>query len=164
MNCKDNKILNSCKRYTKKADDMMKIDIENKVSQAMDLHSKGYNCAQSVVMVFAEDLKLDKGLAETIAAPFGGGVAKMKEVCGCVSAMALLSGFVEDNIGSDGKVDVMKTYDWTKCLADKFRNQCGEIVCKRLKGLEPGSTKPPQPCKELIATAVRLIGKSIVRN
>jgi C_GCAxxG_C_C family probable redox protein len=164
MNCKDNKILNFCKRYTKKADDMMKIDIENKVSQAMDLHSKGYNCAQSVVMVFAEDLKLDKGLAETIAAPFGGGVAKMKEVCGCVSAMALLSGFVEDIIGSDGKVDVMKTYDWTKCLADKFRNQCGEIVCKRLKGLEPGSSKPPQACRELIATAVRLIGEKLSSN
>jgi C_GCAxxG_C_C family probable redox protein len=164
MNCKDNKILNSCKRYIKKADDMMKIDIENKVSQAMDLHSRGYNCAQSVVMVFAEDLKLDKGLAETIAAPFGGGVAKMKEVCGCVSAMALLSGFVEDNIGSDGKVDVMKTYDWTKCLADKFRNQCGEVVCKRLKGLEPGSSKPPQACRELIATAVRLIGEKLSSN
>ncbi|MEE0948756.1 MAG: C-GCAxxG-C-C family protein [Bacteroidales bacterium] len=142
----------------------MKLDIENKVSQAMDLHSKGYNCAQSVVMVFAEDLKLDRRLAEMMSASFGGGVAKMKEVCGCVSAMALLSGFIKENIGAEGRVDVMKTYDWTKTLADKFSNQCGDIVCKRLKGLEPGSTKPPQPCRELIATAVRLIGKSIVRN
>ena len=164
MNCKDSKILNACKRSMKKADDMTDLEIEKKVAQAMELHSQGYNCAQCVVLVFAEDVKLDRRLAETIAAPFGGGVAKMKEVCGCVSAMALLSGFIKENIGVDGKVDVMKTYDWTKCLADKFRNQCGEIVCKRLKGLEPGSTKPPQPCKELIAAAVRLIGESIVRN
>ncbi len=142
----------------------MKIDIENKVSQAMDLHSKGYNCAQSVVMVFAEDVLLDRNIAETMSAAFGGGVAKMREICGCVSAMALLSGFVEDNIGSDGKPDVMKTYDWTRSLADEFRNQCGEVVCKKLKGIEPGSSKPPQACRELIATAVRLIGEKLSSN
>ena len=71
---------------------MEKTEIERKVAQAVELHKRGYNCSQCVVMTFAEDLGLNADVAESMSAAFGGGVAKMKEVCGCVSAMAMLAG------------------------------------------------------------------------
>lgn len=137
---------------------MEKSEIEKKVLQALELHKQGFNCSQSVLMVYAEDVGLDLSLAESMSAAFGGGIAKMREVCGCVSAIAMLSGLVKENKLSEGKTDIEKAHKWTKNLADEFRDECGEIICRRLRGIEPGSTKPTRPCRELIATAVRLIG------
>lgn len=140
---------------------MEKTEIERKVAQAVELHKRGYNCSQCVVMTFAEDLGLNADVAESMSAAFGGGVAKMKEVCGCVSAMAMLAGFVRGNKNQEGKTDLEKTYDWTKSLADEFRNECGEIICKRLREIEAGNTKPIRPCRELISSAVRMVGRKI---
>lgn len=140
---------------------MEKTEIEKKVARAVELHKRGYNCSQCVVMTFAEDLGLNADVAESMSAAFGGGVAKMKEVCGCVSAMAMLAGFVQGNKNQERKTDLEKTYDWTKSLVDEFRNECGEIICKRLRGIEAGNTKPIRPCRELISSAVRMVGRKI---
>lgn len=140
---------------------MEKTEIEKKVAQSVELHKQGYNCSQCVVMVFAEEAGLGADVAGSMSAAFGGGLAKMREVCGCVSAMAMLAGFIQENKNQEGKTDVEKTYDWTKTLADEFRDECGEIICKRLRGIEAGCAKPIRPCRELISSAVRIIGREI---
>ncbi len=140
---------------------MKTIDVEAKSEQAKKLHSEGFNCAQSVVLSFVEELNIDSALAERIALPFGGGVAKMGEICGCVSGMAVLSGFVPENMDENGKADRKKCFLWIQQLTDKFRNECGDIVCRRLKGIEAGSSKPPQSCKDLIGTAARLVAEKL---
>ena len=140
---------------------MENMNIEDKSKQAKQLHSQRYSCSQSVVMTFAEDLGIKSELAERMSAAFGGGVAKMGEVCGCVSAMAVLSGFVKENQTIEGKVDKMKAMAWTKDLAEKFRNECGDIVCRRLKAPEAITGRQPKPCRELVGIAARLIAEKL---
>ena len=96
-----------------------------------------------------------------MSAALGGGVAKMGEICGCVSAMAVLSGFVKENQTEDGKVDTMKSHAWTRDLAEKFRNECGDIVCRRLKAPEATTGKQPKHCRELVGIAARLVAEKL---
>ena len=140
---------------------MKSMNKENKTAKAKQLHSQGFNCSQSVVMTFAEDLGLKSELAERMSAAFGGGVAQMGEVCGCVSAMAVLSGFVKENQTIEGKVDKMKAMVWTKDLAEKFRNECGDIVCRQLKAPEAITGRTPKPCRELVGIAARLVAEKL---
>ena len=140
---------------------MKSMNKEDKTAKAKQLHSQRYSCSQSVVMTFAEDLGIKSELAERMSAAFGGGVAKMGEVCGCVSAMAVLSGFVKENQTIEGKVDKMKAMAWTKDLAEKFRNECGDIVCRRLKAPEAITGRQPKPCRELVGIAARLIAEKL---
>lgn len=72
----------------------MSIDIEARAEQARANFLSGYNCAQSVVMAYADAIGLDKEFAAKIAASFGGGMGRMREVCGTVSGMAILAGFL----------------------------------------------------------------------
>ncbi len=137
------------------------MDAEKKRQEAMQLHADGYNCCQSVVMAFCKELNLEPNLAETMSVSFGRGLAKMGEVCGCVSAMAILSGFVKENQTEDGKVDTKKSVEWTRTLAEEFRTECGDIICRRLKGAEEGSSKPPRSCRELVGEAAALIAAKL---
>ena len=73
---------------------MQKEEIEQRVELARKAHAQGYNCAESVVLAYADCVGLDKTVAEKMSVSFGGGVAKMREICGCVSAMAMLAGGV----------------------------------------------------------------------
>ncbi len=140
---------------------MKNIDVEAISAKAKQLHAEGFNCSQSVVLSFVDVLNIDADLAERIALPFGVGVAKMGEICGCVSGMAVLSGFVPENMDENGKADRKKCFLWIQELTDKFRNECGDIVCRRLKGIEPGSSKPPQSCRDLVAAAARLVAEKL---
>lgn len=140
---------------------MESMNKEDKTAKAKQLHSQGFNCSQSVVMTFAEEAGINPDMAERMSAALGGGVAKMGEICGCVSAMAVLSGFVKENQMADGKVDTMKAHAWTRDLAEKFRNECGDIVCRRLKAPEATTGRQPKPCRELVGIAARLIAEKL---
>ena len=75
----------------------MEITLENlplsaKAQQAMELHRSGYNCAQAVYLAFADHYPFDNDTAARIAGPLGGGLGGQHEVCGAVSAMALVLG------------------------------------------------------------------------
>ena len=56
------------------------------------LFLEGYNCAQSVVLAFADEMGIPKETAARIASSFGGGLGRLREVCGCVSGMAIVAG------------------------------------------------------------------------
>ena len=53
---------------------------------------QGYNCAQAVTLAFAEEMGVEKEMAAKMASSFGGGLGRLREVCGCVSGMALAAG------------------------------------------------------------------------
>ena len=142
----------------------MKINIEEKVEYAQKLHKQGYSCAQSVLMAFCNEIGLDCNTAERIAFPFGSGVARMREICGCVSAIAMTGSFVIPYQGIDDKVNNQKIISWIRDAAEEFRKENGDIVCKRLLGIEPGCTMKKKPCSEYVGSAVRIIGKKINEN
>jgi len=108
------------------------------MEQARALHKQGCNCCQAVVMAYADLLPIEKENAMAVAAPFGRGLAGCREVCGCVSGMAMVCGLT----GHTPEV---------RQLIEKFRDENGDIVCGRL--LQMGK----KPCPEMVAFAAGLL-------
>ncbi len=115
---------------------------QNRIERARQLHHSGCNCCQSVVMAYADRLPIDEQNAAKVAAPFGRGLSGLREVCGCVSGMAMVCGLT-------GHTDQVKP------LAEKFRASNGDIVCGRL--LKMGK----KPCHEMVAEAAGLLSDII---
>lgn len=72
---------------------MKDFDIEERVNRAVRNFEAGYNCAQSVFLAYSDVFELEMETAKKMSVSFGGGVGRMREVCGTVSAMAMLAGF-----------------------------------------------------------------------
>lgn len=115
---------------------------EERIDAARALHRQGCNCCQSVVLAWADRLPIDSKIARDLSAPFGRGLAGTREVCGCVSGMAMVCGLTGH------------TAD-TRSLMERFRESNGDIVCARL--LAAGK----KPCPELVAEAAGLLADII---
>lgn len=150
-----------------------KIDIEERVGRAKDLFKSGYNCSQSVFIAYADIFGLDEKLAANISASLGGGMGRLREVCGAVSGSFLLVGLkytVDDPSDKEAKA---KNYAIVQELASKFRERNGSIICRDLLGLTSGikeSSVPSErteeyykhrPCAEYIGIAARIIGEKL---
>lgn len=135
----------------------MEIDIEQRVRRAKELHDQDMNCAQAVVMAYADLLDMKPEVALASAAPFGRGLAKMNEVCGCVTGMALLSQIIAP---VKDRADMMMNHSLVKSMADEFRQENGDIVCRRLLGLEDSGIKK-KPCNEYVGCAARIFGQKL---
>ncbi|MBP5527396.1 MAG: C_GCAxxG_C_C family protein [Bacteroidales bacterium] len=115
---------------------------EERMDKARGLHKQGCNCCQAVVMAYANKLPIEAKDAMNVAAPFGRGLAGTREVCGCVSGMAMVCGLTGHT------ADV-------RPLIEKFREENGDIVCGRL--LQMGK----KPCPEMVAHAAGLLSDLI---
>ena len=113
-----------------------------RIEKARALHRQGCNCCQAVVMAYADRLPIDKENAMNVAAPFGRGLAGTREVCGCVSGMAMVCGLTGHS-------------DDVRPLIERFREMEGDIVCGRL--LQMGK----KPCPEMVADAAGLLAETI---
>lgn len=118
---------------------------EERIEKARALHKQGCNCCQAVVMAWADKLPIRAEDAMNVAAPFGRGLSGCREVCGCVSGMAMVCGLTGH------------TAD-TRTLIEKFRESNGDIVCGRL--LAAGK----KPCGEMVAEAAGLLYDTITPN
>ncbi len=102
------------------------------VRQAVLNFMQGYNCSQAVVAAFAPYYHLDQDMALRISAGFGGGVGRMRMMCGAVSGMVMVAGLQDGQIqGSDiaGKAGCYKT---VQQLLNEFKEQNGSIICAEL--------------------------------
>lgn len=109
-------------------------------AEARRLFMTGLNCCQSVLCAHAESLGLDADLAKRIAAPFGGGIGRMRGVCGAFSACAMIVGL---KCGDKPKGDV---YALVQSVAREFSSQNGgSIICGELLGLGDGLSASPKP-------------------
>ncbi|MCI8270027.1 MAG: C_GCAxxG_C_C family protein [Lachnospiraceae bacterium] len=129
---------------------------------------EGYNCAQSVVLAFHEELGLDKETAASMASAFGGGMGRLREVCGTVSGMFLVLGQLKgyhDPKDLDGKKAL---YTQVQQLARTFEEHHGSIICRELLGLDRRLDDPTpsartteyykkRPCADLAADAAGIL-------
>ncbi|MBQ9061554.1 MAG: C_GCAxxG_C_C family protein [Eubacterium sp.] len=104
--------------------------------KAVTLFKEGFNCSQSVFGAFAEDYNLDQDLAMRIAASFGGGMGRMREVCGAVSGMLLVAGLETGAVVGSDREKKAENYAEVQALAEQFRAQNGSIICRELLGLD----------------------------
>ena len=98
---------------------------------------KGYNCAQSVFAAFAKDYGFDEETALKISASFGGGLGRMREVCGCVSAMAMIAGMETGSTTEHDAAGKQRNYEMVQHLAEEYKKiSGGSIICRELLGLD----------------------------
>lgn len=105
--------------------------------RAHDNFLKGYNCAQSVLEVFCDALKLDRDTALRAAQVFGGGTCRMREMCGTVSGMLLAVGYLEGSADPCNKAAKDALYKAGQRLAAEFKAEYGSFICRELLGLAP---------------------------
>lgn len=114
-----------------------------KAREAMDLFRQGYNCAQAVLVAFCKDLGLDEQQALMLSSSFGGGIGRMREVCGAVSGMAMVAGLARGYTDPRASSEKAAHYERIQKLANKFREKNGSIICRELLGLtRPGPDSP----------------------
>lgn len=153
-------------------------DIEERVRTAIDNFKSGYNCCQAVVLAYNDIIGLDKETAASMTSGFGGGMGRLREVCGSVSGMVFLTGFIHPAPDPTVKTARTANYALVQECADEFRNINGSIVCKELLGLVPmgaGKHESPEPaertdeyykkrpCAELVGISARIIGNKIAK-
>ena len=142
--------------------------IEARAQRAVELFKQGFNCSQAVFASCADLYGInDEQLALRLSASFGGGMGRMRLVCGAASGMFMLAGLHNGSCtphDNDGK---MANYAFVQDLAGQFKNKYGSLICAELLGLAPKPQEPKpeertqqyyekRPCPEMIAEAVRI--------
>ena len=134
--------------------------------KAAELFLSGYNCAQAVAVAFCDMTGLTEQQAAKMASAFGGGMGRMREVCGAVSGMLLVLSqlYGYDNPADDAGKKVL--YRQVQDLAGKFREENGSIICRELLKNPTSDPSPSprtaeyyasRPCARMVLTAARLM-------
>ena len=118
----------------------MRKDLKDRITCAVDNFMQGYGCCQSVVAAFADIYGLDDVMAKRIAAGFGGGVGRMRMMCGAVSSLVILAGLESGQTAADDREGKSACYKLVQQLLATFKERNGSIVCAELLGL--GGVKP----------------------
>lgn len=137
---------------------------------------QGYNCSQSVALAFADEVGMDGKLIARLTGGFGGGIGRMREVCGTVSGTAFvlsaLYGY-SDPTDADAKAQL---YADVQKVAGEFKDKNGSVVCRDLLGLTQDGFDNPQPekrtdtyykkrpCGDLVKMSADLLEKFIADN
>ena len=143
------------------------------VTLAGDLFLEGFNCAQAVAVAFTDLTGMDKKQAAMMAAPFGGGMGRMREVCGAVSGMFMVLGalYGYDNSDEDGKKKEL--YKQVQALAEQFKAENGSIICREILKNPPSDPAPTprteefyklRPCARMVYLAAEILDKYISEN
>ena len=141
----------------------------NEKDKAVELFREGYNCSQSVFTAFAHRFNIDEETAKKISAGLGGGVGRMREVCGAVSGMFMVYDLVLGYSEPGDAESKKRVYADIRELAQRFKAQSGgSIVCRELlAGVETTEGGDPEqrtaeyyekrPCPNLVALAADVL-------
>lgn len=147
----------------------------NYTEKAKALFHEGYNCAQAVVLAFSDLTGLDERTAVMLSSSFGGGIGRMREVCGAVSGMCMVAGLLYGYDDPKAQSEKALHYARVQQLAADFRNENGSIICHELLGLGGGASVPipeqrtqsyykKRPCAELVSMAAGILEEYIRNN
>ena len=120
--------------------------------EAIKLHKKGCNCAQSVVLAFKDHIDIDEETLYKITEAYGVGMGCQEGTCGAISGALLIASYL--NSGGIGSKTKAKTYQVAKEIVNGFKEETGTIICKELK--KPNS-KSYTSCDKCIAMACDLL-------
>lgn len=144
---------------------------------ARDNFLKGYNCAQAVACAFKDELHMDEATIARMVSSFGGGMGKLREVCGAVSGALFVLGALKGY--DDPKADEEKTahYKRVQEFADRFKAEHETIICRDLLKnitLKKENTHEPEarteeyykarPCARFVETAARITGEMLAEG
>ena len=148
----------------------MEKELEDRIQRAVELFMQGYGCCQSVVCAFADLYGLDEETALRIAAGFGGGVGRMRMMCGTVSALVILAGVERGQTRGEDREGKMACYQLVRDLLETFKQRNGSIICAELLQMqgvkaETNTAQPDErnaeyyrvrPCARKVESAARV--------
>lgn len=127
--------------------------------KAVELFESGYNCAQAVVMAYADEMGMDEKTASTLASSFGGGMGRLGEVCGAVSGMFMVLGVLYGYSDPSDRLAKMEHYTIIKQFGEKFKNENGSLLCRELLKAQQDEDAPR--CVDLVERACQMLDKYI---
>ncbi|WP_022664934.1 C-GCAxxG-C-C family protein [Desulfospira joergensenii] len=137
---------------------------------AVDMFLKGYNCAQSVLYAFSEELGLSKETALKISCGFGAGMGRRQKTCGALTGGILVLGMRHGRGVNDGKEAMETTYAKTQELMDQFKAKHGSCICRDLlkgcdltteegQGIFRENDYLTKICKTCVQSVVEILGQ-----
>lgn len=144
----------------------------NHSERAAELFVGGYNCAQAVAVAFSDVTGMDEAAAAKLASPFGGGMGRMREVCGAVTGMLMVYGQLYGYAEPDPDAQ-KQCYATVQALAEKFRQQAGSIICREILKNPPSDPAPTprtaefykqRPCVRMVVLAAEILDEYIKNN
>lgn len=125
--------------------------MENRKSNAIELHNKGYNCAQSVALTYADLVDMEPAQLFKITEGFGLGGGNMQGTCGAISGALALVGLLNSSGDLENPATKAQTYSLNKEILQNFQNRNGSVICRELKGVNTG--KMLRSCPDCIMDA-----------
>ena len=149
------------------------IDLESRIQRAVELFMQGYGCCQSVLCAFADRYGLDEEMALRISAGFGGGVGRLRMMCGTCSALVILAGLEKGQTRGDDREGKTACYQLVRQLLETFRQRNGSIICAELLQMngvkaETNTSQPDErnaeyyrvrPCARKVESAARVFAE-----
>lgn len=143
--------------------------------KAKELFEGGCNCCQAVFCAFREETNLSEEDALRLSAGFGGGMGKMREVCGAVSGMIMVLSNKFASTDPNDHEKKKELYALIQKAAGEFKDENGSIICRELLGLAEKSSDPnpeartkeyykKRPCAELVHCAAAIAEKYLNGN
>lgn len=130
--------------------------MESRIENTLQLHTKGYNCAQAIACTYCDLVGMDEQTALRAMEAFGAGMGGMQATCGAVSGAVFLAGLKN----ADGIVGAPKTkgktYQLSRAIVENFLQKNGTIVCKELKSKNPATGEPVRSCDDCITDAAAI--------
>lgn len=144
----------------------------NRVEFSEKLFKDGYNCSQAVVGAFSDLIDIDFETLMKLSSSFGGGMGRLREVCGAVSGMFIVLGLLKGYNSPDDNDGKKAHYKNIQALAKKFEEENGSIICRELLGLSVKKEEPipekrteeyykKRPCVEMVKSAVAILEKMV---
>ena len=136
---------------------------------------EGYNCAQSVLLAFSDEIGLDKETCLKLSSSFGGGMGRLREVCGAVTSMFAIAGMLRGYTTPNDYEAKAEHYKLIQELAKDFKTEFGTIICRELLGLPPGEDSPmpsertdsyykQRPCEFFIKKAAEIVETKLLNQ
>ena len=148
----------------------MEISKEDRIQRAVELFMQGYGCCQSVVCAFSDLYGLDEEMALRVRAGFGGGVGRLRMMCGTCSALVILAGLERGQTRGEDREGKAACYQLVRELLETFRQRNGSIICAELLQMngvkaETNTSQPDErnaeyyrvrPCARKVESAARV--------
>lgn len=147
------------------------METKSKHSQiAANYFKNGYNCAQSVFLTYAKDFGIDEAMALKLSSSFGGGMGRLREVCGAVSAMFMVAGLAKGYTEPNNDIAKAEHYQQIQELALLFIEKHGTIICRELLSSKDTSFVPSKrtaeyyakrPCEQFVKDVCEILDEKL---
>ena len=158
------------------ANEQIVIDPSERERIARAYFRDGYNCCQSVLLAFKDIIGLPEETIATFGSGFGGGMGRLREVCGSVSGMTFMAGIISPATCPGNMDQRTANYALVQEFAAAFRDIHGSIVCREILQLRAGQKDSPRPeartaeyytkrpCERVIGDAARIIAEKMSKG